>query len=98
MPLLKVTHVKKLNALVSLEESIAKQVDQYAAFMKAPADEVVNKSLEYVFSQDRDFQVFRTENPQAKASDALRVRKPVDATAGKRRGRKPSISPVTAIA
>lgn len=98
MPLLEVTQIKKLTAMVSLEESTAKQVDQYAAFIKAPADEVVNSALEYVFGKDREFQVFRTENPNPKASGGLRVRKPIDATVGKRRGRKPSHSPVTAIA
>jgi len=98
MPLLEVTQIKKVTAIVLLEESIAKQVDQYAAFIKAPADEVVNSALDYVFGKDRDFQVFRTENPNPKTSGALRVRKPVDATVGKKRGRKPSNSPVTAIA
>lgn len=98
MPLLEVTQIKKLTAMVSLEESTATQVDQYAAFIKAPADEVVNSALEYVFGKDREFQAFRTENPHPKTSVALRVRKPVDATAGKKRGRKPTHSPVTAIA
>ncbi len=98
MPLLEVTQIKKLTATVLLEESTAKQVDQYAAFIKAPADEVVNCALEYVFGKDREFQVFRTENPNPKASGALRVRRPIDASAGKKRGRKPSNSPVTAIA
>lgn len=98
MPLLEVTQIKKLTATVLLEESTAKQVDQYAAFIKAPADEVVNSALEYVFGKDRDFQVFRTEHPNPKASGALRVRRPSDATVGKKRGRKPSNSPVTAIA
>ena len=96
--MLEVTQIKKLTAMVSLEESTAKQVDQYAAFIKAPADEVVNSALEYVFGKDREFQTFRTENPHPKTSGALRVRKPVDATAGKKRGRKPTNSPVTAIA
>lgn len=98
MPLLEVTQVKKLTATVLLEESTAKQVDQYAAFIKAPADEVVNSALEYVFGKDRDFQTFRTQNPNPKTSDALRVRKPIDATMGKRRGRKPANAQVTAIA
>ena len=98
MPLLEVTQINKLIATVSLEESTAKQVDQYAAFIKAPADEVVNSALEYVFGKDRDFQVFRNANPNPKAPGALRVRKPIDASTGKKRGRKPSHSPVTAIA
>jgi len=46
MPLLEVTQIRKLTATVLLEESTAKQVDQYAAFIKAPADEVVNCALE----------------------------------------------------
>lgn len=98
MPLLEITTTKKLTVTVLLEELIAKQVDQYAAFIKAPADEVVNSALEYVFGKDREFQVFRTENPNPKASGGLRVRKPIDSSTGKKRGRKPSNSPVTAIA
>jgi len=93
MPLLEITTTKKLTATVLLEESIAKQVDQYAAFIKAPADEVVNSALEYVFGKDRDFQIFRTENPSPKVHSGLRVRKPVDGTIGKKRGRKPANSP-----
>ena len=92
MPLLEITTAKKLTATVILEESITKQVDQYAAFIKAPADEVVNSALEYVFGKDRDFQVFRTENPAPKVQNGLRVRKPVDGTTGKKRGRKPANS------
>lgn len=98
MPLLEVTQIKKLTATVLLEESTAKQVDQYAAFIKAPADEVVNSALEYVFGKDRDFQAFRTENPNPKVHGGLRVRRPVDGTVGKKRGRKPANFPVTAIA
>ena len=98
MPLLEVSRITKLTATIQLEESTAQKVDQYAAFIKAPADEVVNSALEYVFSKDRDFQVFRTENPHPKVHGGLRVRKPVDGSAGKKRGRKPSNSPVTAIA
>jgi hypothetical protein len=93
MPLLEITTTKKLTVTVLLEESIAKQVDQYAAFIKAPADEVVNSALAYVFGKDRDFQVFRTENPSPKVSSGLRVRKPVDGTLGKKRGRKAANSP-----
>ncbi len=98
MPLLEVTQIKKLTAIVSLEESTAKQVDQYAAFIKAPADEVVNSALAYVFGKDRDFQVFRTENPSPKVHSGLRVRKPVDGTIGKKRGRKAANSPSSAHA
>ena len=45
--------------------STAAQVDQYAAFIHASADDVVDKALNYVFSKDRDFQDF-LKTPQAK--------------------------------
>ena len=98
MPLLEITQTKKLTATVNLEESTAKQVDQYAAFIKAPADEVVNSAFEYVFGKDREFQAFRTENPSPNAPGGLRVRKPVDGTSGKKRGRKPAHSLASATA
>ncbi len=51
------------------------QVDQYAAFIHASADDVVDKALNYVFSKDRDFQDF-LKTPQAKqVASTLRVRK-----------------------
>ena len=60
---------------VRLDESTAAQVDQSAAFLRASADDVVDKALTYVFSKDRDFQEF-LKTPQAKqAASALRVRK-----------------------
>ena len=56
MPLLDITVSKKVSVTLSLEESTAKNVDRYAHFCKVPADDVVNKALEYVFSKDKDFQ------------------------------------------
>jgi len=88
MPLLEIKPTKKLNVLCRLEESIALQVDQYAAFANAPADEVVNKALEYTFAKDAEFQKYRSQNPTAPV--ALRVKKPAAPVAGKRRGRKPA--------
>ena len=53
----------------------ATRVDQYAAFIHASADDVVDKALNYVFSKDRDFQEF-LKTPQAKqVATTLRVRK-----------------------
>jgi hypothetical protein len=75
MPLLEINLSHYLNALVRLDESTAEQVDQYAAFVHAPADDVVDKALNYVFSKDRDFQDF-LKTPQAKqVASTLRVRK-----------------------
>jgi hypothetical protein len=75
MPLLEINLSHYINALVRLDESTAEQVDQYAAFVHAPADDVVDKALNYVFSKDRDFQDF-LKTPQAKQlASTLRVRK-----------------------
>ena len=75
MSLLEINLSHYINALVRLNESTAEQVDQYAAFVLAPADDVVDKALNYVFSKDRDFQDF-LKTPQAKqVASTLRVRK-----------------------
>ncbi len=92
--LLDIKITRKVTITCSLEESTANQVDLYAAFAKVPADDVVNKALEYVFTKDRDFQQFKEANPNEKAPAALRVKKPVIAPTGAKRGRKPS-SPAT---
>jgi hypothetical protein len=75
MPLLEINQIRHISASVRLDESIAAQVDQYAAFIRASADDVVEKALNYVFSKDREFQDF-LKTPQAKqVASALRVRK-----------------------
>jgi hypothetical protein len=58
MPLLEINQTRYISASVRLDESTAKQVDQYDAFVHASADDVVNKALNYAFSKDRDFQDF----------------------------------------
>jgi hypothetical protein len=92
MPLLEVVQTRHLSATIRLTETTATQVDQYAAFINASADDVVEQALAYVFSKDRDFQEFlRTPEAQritptlrvrrASANDAteLSVKKPVSA-------------------
>jgi hypothetical protein len=75
MPLLEINQTHYISASVRLDESTAEQVDQYAAFVHASADDVVDKALNYVFSKDRDFQDF-LKTPQAKqVACTLRVRK-----------------------
>src|ERR1700724_3105215 len=75
MPLLEINLSRHVSASVRLDESTAEQVDQYAAFVHASADDVVDKALNYVFSKDRDFQDF-LKTPQAKqVASALRVRR-----------------------
>jgi hypothetical protein len=75
MPLLEINQTRQICASVRLDDVTAAQVDQYAAFIHASADDVVDKALNYVFSKDRDFQDF-LKTPQAKhVASALRVRK-----------------------
>ena len=75
MPLLEINQIRHICASVRLHEVTAAQVDQYAAFIHASADDVVDKALNYVFSKDRDFQDF-LKTPQAKqVASTLRVRK-----------------------
>jgi predicted transcriptional regulator len=75
MPLLEVVQTRQVSASIRLTDSTATQVDQYAAFIRASADDVVEQALAYVFSKDRDFQDF-LKTPQAKqATSTLRIRK-----------------------
>jgi len=75
MPLLEINQVSHICASVRGDEETAAQVDQYAAVIRASADDVVDKALNYVFSKDRDFQEF-LKTPQAKqVASTLRVRK-----------------------
>ncbi len=68
MPLLEIIQTRQISASIRLDEATATQVDQYAAFIHATADDVVDKALNYVFSKDRDFQEF------LKTSQAAQVR------------------------
>ncbi len=75
MPLLEVIQTKQVSASIRLTDTIATQVDQYAHFIHAEADDVVEQALTYVFAKDRDFQEF-LKSPQAKqVTSTLRVRK-----------------------
>jgi hypothetical protein len=75
MPLLEINQIRRICASIRLDEVTAAQVDQYATFIHASADDVVDKALNYVFAKDRDFQDF-LKTPQAKQIvSTLRVRK-----------------------
>ncbi len=76
MPLLEVIQPpRQISASVRLEETTATQVDQYAAFIHACADDVVDKALNYVFSKDRDFQDFLKTPQAAQVGRSLRTRR-----------------------
>jgi hypothetical protein len=53
------------------------QLDQYAAFIHATADEVIDQALAYVFSKDRDFQEFLRTPEAQRITPTLRVRRPL---------------------
>lgn len=75
MPLLEVIQIRHVNAFIRLTGTTALEVDQYAEFIHASADDVVEQALTYVFSKDRDFQEF-LKSPQAqKITPTLRVRR-----------------------
>jgi len=89
MPLLEVIQTRQVSASIRLTDSTATQVDQYAAFIHASADDVVEQALAYVFSKDRDFQDF-LKTPQAKqASSALRIRRAPATDAAEPPAKKP---------
>lgn len=89
MPLLEVIQTRQVRASIRLTDSTATQVDQYAAFIRASADDVVEQALAYVFSKDRDFQDF-LKTPQAKqASATLRIRRAPATDAAEPAAKKP---------
>jgi hypothetical protein len=44
MPLLEINQIHHISTSVRLDESTARQIDQYAAFAYASADDVVDKA------------------------------------------------------
>ena len=80
MPLLEIVKTRHVTASIRLEESTAAQIDQYAGFLRASADEVVDKALTYVFAKDRDFQEFLRTPEAAQVPGSLRVRSVPQAT------------------
>jgi|SRR5581483_7170397 len=75
MPLLEVVQTRYISATIRLTDTTALQVDQYAAFIKASADDVVEQALAYVFSKDRDFQEFLKSVEAQRITPTLRVRR-----------------------
>jgi hypothetical protein len=88
MPLLEVIQTRQVSASIRLDEGTAAQVDQYAEFIHATADDVVDKALNYVFSKDRDFQEFLKSPQAAQVTATLRIRKVAAADAAQAPVRK----------
>src|SRR5438034_11774159 len=93
MPLLEINQIRHICASVRLDEVTAAQVDQYAAFIHASADDVVDKALNYVFSKDREFQDFLKTSPATQVVPRLRVRR----AAGNETAQQPSRKSVVGV-
>ncbi|MGB9147213.1 MAG: hypothetical protein WCC14_15400, partial [Acidobacteriaceae bacterium] len=77
MPLLEIAQTRRyVTAMIRIEDTTAQRIDQYAAFTRATADEVVDKALAYVFAKDKDFQEFLESAQAAHVPQSLRVRQP----------------------
>ena len=96
MPLLEVVQTRHISASIRLSDTTAIQVDQYAAFISACADDVVEQALAYVFSKDRDFQDFLKSPEARKVASTLRIRKVPAAEACPPASQKPLPTPVAA--
>lgn len=92
MPLLEVTQTRHLNASIRLTDSTATQVDQYASFIRASADDVVEQALTYVFAKDRDFQDFLKSPEAQRITPTLRVRRGAANDASEQAKKKPAAS------
>ena len=88
MALLTVKASKKIDATLRLEESTAKMIDRYAAFLKVSADEVVDKGMEYIFTKDKDFQQHLEKQPDLQVPTSLRIKKTPNQTASAKSGAK----------
>ncbi len=90
MPLIEINRSHQVSASIRLDAATASMIDQYAAFIHASADDVVDKALNYVFSKDRDFQEF-LKTPQAqKVTPTLRIRRAAASDAVEQANKKPA--------
>jgi hypothetical protein len=88
MPLLEVVQTRQISASIRLSDTTATQVDQYAAFIRACADDVVEQALAYVFSKDRDFQEYLKTPEARQVVSTLRIRKAPTAEAAEAPAKK----------
>lgn len=93
MPLIEVTQTRRVTAHVRFNEPVVAQINQYAAFIGATPDEVINKGLEYLFEKDRDFAAFRTTDKCKDVPELLKPRR----TNGTKSSRTPPKKPSTGV-
>ena len=90
MPLLEVVQTRYISASIRLTDTTATQVDQYAAFIHASADDVVEQALKYVFSKDPGFQAFLKSPEAQRITPTLRVRRAAANDAAEPPAKKPA--------
>jgi hypothetical protein len=73
--LLEIIQSQQVSATIRLDKTTTEQIDQYATFLHASADEVVDKALAYVFAKDREFQEYLRSPDATRAAQSLRVRR-----------------------
>jgi phage-related tail protein len=96
MPLLEVVQTRQISASIRLSDTTATQVDQYAAFIRACADDVVEQALTYVFSKDRDFQDYLKSPEARQVASTLRIRKAPAPDTSEAQPKKPAVAAQTA--
>jgi hypothetical protein len=75
MPLIEVTQSRYVSATIRLDAATATLIDQYATFVHASADDVVDRALNYVFGKDREFQEYLKTAQSGNVVPTLRVRR-----------------------
>jgi hypothetical protein len=90
MPLIEVTQTRRVTAHVRFNEPVVAQINQYAAFIGATPDEVINKGLEYLFEKDRDFAAFRATDKCKDVPELLKARRPGGSRSSRTSPKKPS--------
>jgi hypothetical protein len=91
MPLLEVNQSRQISASVRFDESTATQIDQYANFIHACADDVIEQALKYIFSKDRDFQEFLKSPEASRVTPTLRIRKAPQSIEASEAQKKPAV-------
>ena len=75
MPLIEINQSRQVSATIRLDSATATLIDQYATFVHASADDVIDKALNYVFSKDREFQEYLKTAQSRVVVPTLRVRR-----------------------
>jgi hypothetical protein len=75
MPLIEINQSRQVSATIRLDSATATLIDQYATFVHASADDVIDRALNYVFSKDREFQEYLKTAQSGDVVPTLRVRR-----------------------